>query len=357
MKHFSQLFISVLLVFTLSSASLVYATGTFFKHDHPVIKNGIEYFERVQQQDGSIGSYNDTAWCTIAIAASGIEPGSFGNPSLVEYLQTSQPILEESFNLPADLALSILAIVAGGEDPHNFGTGNSAVPEGDYISALLNTHDGTQFGVSDSINEDVWAVIALLHSGYPVDDPVIVSTVDFILGNQGEDGGWSWATPFNDWYSDSTPDDTAGAIMALSAAGHNTKDQFIKNALKFLESTQSEQGGFSYLGVTNTSSTAWAVSALVTLGLNPDEWNAVNGNPVDYLVSMQSPDGSFRFADPLPQGYMAMPEKMTADAIIALMGNNYMVSPPVSTNTVILWVALGALIVVMIGFLWHFNRK
>jgi len=308
------------------------------------IQKGLEYLEGVQNHDGSVGTYSDTGWVINALAAAGEDPGSWGNGKILDYLKNNADQLNESFNLPADLSRDILAIVAAGEDPRNFGTGNTTVPLGDYVSALVGTFDGNQFGVADSINEDCWSVIALTSAGYSNDDAVIKNTLSYIINNQGEDDGWSWATPMNDYYFASDADNTAAAILALVNAGENIDSQYIQNALEYLRGVQADSGGFSAYGVENTGSTAWALSSLNLIGSDISNWVKPGGDPAIFLQNMQSDMGFFAFAVPLPEGYMPMSEKMTADSIIALTGNTYPVRVPGQTD---IWV--WAVVAVIIG--------
>ncbi|MBN1369165.1 MAG: terpene cyclase/mutase family protein [Dehalococcoidaceae bacterium] len=344
-------FVGIILV-TMFSAIPVSAAGFPLSGSSPEIEKAVSYLKGIQKEDGSVGSYSDSAWVAIALSAAGIDPAGWGNPSIMDYLKSNPDELIGSFNLPADLARNILAIVAGGQDPYSFGNGNDIVPGGNYIAALLDTYDGSQFGIADSINEDCWSIIALSGAGYTSEDEILINTSDFIKANQGVDNGWSWAAPLNEYYYESDPDNTAAAIMALTCAGEAASSTYIASGLDYLKGVQQSSGGFSSYGVENTGSTAWVISALNSIGENPLEWKVAQNNPVAYLISMQAGDGSFKFASPLPEGYFPMPEKMTGDSIIALTGSSYPVTTENSASTW-LWLLLGVLLVAMIIFLWN----
>jgi len=344
--------IAVLITIFMSSCSTGYPLGI---KDKP-IKKAINYLYGAQSPDGSIGSYSDTAWSIMALSASGNNPEAFEPPSPVDYLSQNNDQLIESFNFTADLARNILAIIAAGKNPESFGNGNMVVPEGDYISALIALHDGQQFGAIESLNEDFWAILALVAAGYTQEDEIISTTASYIIENQGPDLGWSWATPNNEWYYDSDPDNTAAAIMALVRAGVRSDNPLIKNAIEYLKTTQGDAGGFVSYGLENTGSTAWVMAALSIVGEDPSAWVKNGYSPVNYLLSMQDEDGSFSFASPLPEGYLAMPEKTTADSIVALLGCGYPVHSSCTANWW-LWIILVMLIASMITFLSLNARK
>ena len=341
--------VTLTLVFGLYFISVpVLASGFPLSISDNSIQKGLDYLESIQQPEGSVGTYSDTGWVVMALAAAGKNPASWGNGKIMDYLKSDVGQLNESYNLPADLARDILAIIAAGQDPRNFGTGNAVVPSGDYVSALVDTFDGNQFGITDSLNEDCWAVIALTSAGYSADDSLIQTTLSYIKANQGEDQGWSWATPMNDYYFASDADNTAAAILALANAGEDVDSQYMTSALEYLRGVQMQSGGFSAYGVENTGSTAWSLACLNAVGEDISNWAKSGGGPSDFLISMQSSDGSFAFAIPLPEGYMPMSEKMTADCIIALTGNTYPVRLPVQTS-VWIWVAVAAGIGLLAG--------
>ena len=315
-----------------------------------VIEKGADYLITSYSADGSIGSYSDTAWAIMGLVAAGKYNEGFSSPSPIDHLRDNESQMIDSFNLPADLARNTLAIIAAGESPFNFGKENELIPEGNYVQALKNLHDGQQFGPAESINEDFWAVIALIAAGVSPDDEIIKTTTSYIIDCQGNDYGWSWASPDNEWYYESDPDNTAAAIIALVNAGMSSSDEPVQNALDYLKSTQGPNGGFMSYGVENTGSTTWVVSALNILGEDLSSWDNNGATPSNFLINVQNPDGSFSFASPMPEGYLAMSEYNTAAAIIALTGNSYPVVQPQGTKWW-LWAGLIIIIVSMVIFL------
>ncbi|MFA7178833.1 MAG: prenyltransferase/squalene oxidase repeat-containing protein [Dehalococcoidales bacterium] len=346
----SSLILSISL--TVTSCSTNYP----LKGTDETISKALEYLAEAQASDGSIGSYSDTGWAVMALSAAGKDPAHFGSSSPVEFLRQNNHQLLDSYNITADLARNVLAIISAGQSPFSFGEGNAAVPDGDYIDALTKLHDGQQFGQPDSINEDFWAINALIAAGFSPEDEIISTTVEYILENRGPDKGWSWATPYNEWYMESDPDNTAAAVMALVNAGLNPDDEPVAGALEAIKGMQGDNGGFVSYGVENSSSTSWAISAFAMAGKDPFALGNDNADALSYLHGMQDEDGHFRFAHPLPEGFLAMPEKTTAESIVALMGCGYPVSSPSSGN-LWLWPILIMLVLSMIAFLYTNNRR
>lgn len=280
------------------------------------VVSALDYLNSEQNTDGSIGSFVDSAWVTMAIAAVGEDPHDWqtGGNSIVDYLAASSGSAGSS----TDYSRMILATVAAGEDPSDFGGM-------DFISLLEGTHDGGQMGDESLINDDAFGIMALISSGRDTGSSIINDSVDYILTNQNPDGGWGFSVG-----GDSDVDMTAACIMALIAAGESESSSAMINALNFIDSTQAENGGFLSWGTTNADTDSWGISAIAAVGEDPDGsgWTNGSGNsPVDDLITHQQASGAFYFQDGAPG---AWPVQTTAKAIIALRGKYY---PVVSVET------------------------
>jgi iron complex transport system substrate-binding protein len=329
--------------------------------DDPEIVNALDYLQSVQSGYGDIGGFNPSAWAVMASAAAGEDSHEWktapGNPSVVDYLRGSSEQLAWEFNTATGYERMILGIVAACEDPSAFGEGDPTyAPDGDYLSKLKELHDGTQFVYEASawwavppytytedqtLNDDFWGVLALIAAGEDSDSEMIQSTVAFIKANQGDDGGWSWATIDNYMYSSSDVDDTAAAVMALIAAGESPSSMYITDALDYLRMEQDDSGGFGfedwYTGelVVNSASTAWAIQAIVAAGQDPtsEDWTW-DDNPVNVLLSFQEDTGAFIWYEDCSWPGCEAREKMTAYALPALLGMPYPVPCPEIPATV-----------------------
>lgn len=294
------------------------------------IQDGLDYLRGQQAPDGSVGGFGDSAFACIAIAAAGEDPNTWSNggASLVDYLKDGPSDVSGEFNMGTFLARMVLAAVASGESPASFGSWSGShlgvtVTDGDYLAALKSLHDGTQFlqdltGDPDSaetLNDDFWAVRALIAAGESPYSQMVQSAVQFIMSHQEADGGWTWGTSSHTWYMPGSTDvdSTAAALVALCLAReHGTA---VADGLSFMRSNQDSSGGFNsiWMGV-NVQSTAWVVDAIAASGQDPTDgaWTPVADDPIDYLLAAQLGDGSF-------DGTI----RATSDALAALAGAHY----------------------------------
>ena len=297
-----------------------------FNVTDPEVADALDYLRGIQASDGSIGSFADSAWAAMAIAAAGENPNDWdgGSATLVDYLKNNPGMLAGEFNMGTAYARMVLAAVASCKNPSHFGGTN-------YLAQLKALHNGNQFtdgnGSTDTLNDDIWGLMALIAAGEPSSSAMVNSTVNFILANQGGDGGWSWATPGNPWYWGSDVDDTAAAIMGLTAAGVNANLPAIANALAYINGTQHSSGGFPYDGFSSPglASTAWSIDAIVAANQSPvgGNWNKSDNNSVDFLLTFREPAGSYFD----PGAWSPARERNTADAIVSLLGKSYPIVP------------------------------
>ncbi len=272
------------------------------------IVDALDYLRDAQLADGSIGGFGDSAWVVMAIAAAGEDPDSWnaGGPSVVDYLAANAGEAASA----SDYSRMILAIVAADEDQTNFGGM-------DFVSLLQAEYNEGQIGSLSLLNDDFWGVMALVSAGIGVSDTTVANSVAFIKSNQNADGGWSWGVG-----QASDVDDTAAAIMALIAAGEPQGSTAIQDGLAFIKSQQMDNGGFESWGATNSGTDSWGINAIAAAGQDPTDaaWLSGSGNSsVDDLLTFQNVSGSFDWQS----GNPLSPEKMTADAILALLGQPY----------------------------------
>ncbi len=280
------------------------------------IASALSYLRGQQGADGCIGSFATSAWVISAAVAAGENPASAewsneGN-SLVGCITKDSTWFNDPTRTATDFERQIIAIVAAGQDPTNFG-------ELDYVAKLKTFYDGTQIGNSAYLNDDMWGIIALISAGEQASSTEVQGMISFLEANQGADNGWSWGVGYA-----SDADSTATAIMALIAAGKPNSQQNIQDAVNYLKTQQDiTTAGFLSWGSANPDSTAYAMDGIVVLGQNPTsvEWQENSTNPREYLLTWQQADGGFSnpYADPpLTSGPWT-----TANAINALLGKPY----------------------------------
>ncbi len=293
-------------------------SGYPFATNATEITTALDFLRESQRSDGSIGGFTVSSWVVMAIAAAGEHASEWSrsatSDTIVEFLlQGSTPASFE----PTDWARMILAIVAAGEEPTDFGGVN-------YVAGLKDTCRSdaatgyTQIGYENDLHDDFWGVMALVAA----DESVERDIIEFILYHQNDDGGWSGVVG-----AGSDTDNTTAAIMALAAAGEDTKAAAIVGGLEFLQSVQNADGGFPLVpdGVSNAVSDSWAILAIVAAGNDPSGsmWVRSGNTPVSHLLSLRHSSGYFERTP----GDASMEECMTAYAIAALLGNPYPIRP------------------------------
>lgn len=248
-------------------------------------------------------SQSASAWQIMALVAAGEEE------------ITGNALKANPGSQAINYAAPIMALSALGEDPRKY-------PSSDFVAALKGFFDGTQIGDSGTMNDDIFGLLALVASGEPASDTVIVSTKTYIQANQNTDGGWGFATG-----GASDTNNTAAAIMALIAAGEPSSDASIQKALTYLSHAQNSDGGFPYDPVSpygtdsDASSTAWVISALYAAGMSPASWSKGENTPLSSLESFQAQDGYFQYQP--GSGEDAFSPITTSYALVALEGKHY----------------------------------
>ncbi len=274
------------------------------------ISSALDYLQSQQGNDGGIGGISSSSWAVMAIKAAGEEPNEWkeNGISVVDYLiENGDQLNPEN---PLDYAKYVLAMTASGVDPKDIG-------KVDYVEELTDFYDGSQIGDDNQLNDDFWAVLALVSAGEPITSDVIQDSLVFIKENQNLDGGWSWGIG-----GGSDVDDTSAAIMALIAAGEDPGSSTISHALAYLSSMQNDDGGFPWSEgyESNSASTSWAICAIVASGEDPTsgDWTK-DEDPISMLLSLQTINGYFKWTSSVTSS----PILMTSYAIPALTGKPY----------------------------------
>jgi iron complex transport system substrate-binding protein len=310
MKQITGLLILFLLISGIGVCSAAYPVN----QTDPSIQEALTYLHTCQKDDGGFGetgresSPGTTSWAIMAIAGSGEDPRTWvtnGN-STVDYMRSMNKEIVAKGGTP-DFARTILTLQILGEDPRTFaGT--------DYV-ALLKDQMKSNGQAGDHVYTTVWALMALATTGENTS-----ATVQWLTSQQNQDGGFPW-TPG----TDSDPDDTGSALMALASAGVSRDDAVMQKAVNYLKNGQLDDGGFCYGGTSasNSASDAWVIQGLVAAGEDPSTISKAGKSVVDHLQGLENANGSFRYT-----GYVIdNPCRMTASAIPALLGEPYPILP------------------------------
>ena len=260
---------------------------------------------------GIVGGFETSGWTALGIATDGEDPSTwkYGGKysySLTRYLYeepknsmlygtepgSNPPCLTK----PEDFARMVLVLTAMGKDPTDSGGVN-------YLTMLKSFYDGKQFGEADTVEDDAFAILALVACGDkdPRTVQMITNATAYIENNQNEDGGWSYYGGGSDVKT------TALVIQALTATDTNAE---VKRGLEYLKKAQNEDGGYS-----NVKVTTYAIQAFIAAGEDISSYSKT----VSYLRSLQQEDGSFNYT----ANFSFFPPKVTSIPIPALCGEPF----------------------------------
>jgi prenyltransferase beta subunit len=295
----------------------------------------VRFLQEDQNTDGGFGGEagtpsdpDMTSWVALALAAADVNPhdqAKAGGTDAYTYLAAHAGEL----SVTTDFERELMVVNAAESPPQPLGGVDLVaailarqLPEGGF------PHEA---GGSPGINDTIFAILALSPVKEPTVEAAVQRALQFVLAEQDEDGSWTSYCPKSvcpNWRG--STDMTGAAIEALNAAGMPGSEAQAK-AIAFLHETQLPDGGWpQYLGEpeSNVGSTAWAVQGIWAAGENPETWRTGAGGtseePLDYLTSMQQPDGHIQ--------YMKSRELngvwMTAYVSPALAGRTLPIVPP-----------------------------
>lgn len=298
------------------SASALAATAN--PKRQALLDSTVRFLQESQQQSGGFAqtgepSQGTSAWVALALAAAGINPRNQAKPCGADaytYLATHfQESIGEELAAPeistTALERELMVVNVSGTDPHSF-AGYDLVQE--ILDRQLGNGSFPFVPKGEvQINTTIFAILALSPVAEPAPQAAIDEAARWLLTQQHEDGGWHWHRQA----TESEVDMTGAAIEALNAAGApgdpagavafaSAQEQ----GFEYLEDVQLHDGGFPALpksqSQSNVASTAWAVQAMWSAGRDPEAWRTGSGlaseEPLDYMESMQQPDGHIRWS-------------------------------------------------------------
>lgn len=242
-----------------------------------------------------------TDWAIMAFVTAGYNPSSVGSPkSLIDFSSTDLCSIESV----TDIERKILTLSASNLDPE-------VASVCDLTEKLKLSYDASSGMIGPNLVSTVFGALALSSAG----ETVSGQTVEYIIDNQDEDGGWD-----SGWGSESNF--TAQTIMALVASGLSNDTPVLEKAKQYLKGLQTSSGGIKYdynewSTEPDAFSDSFTLQAIYALGENPldDYWLSGGKSIVDDLSSLLQNDGSFAYS----AGYGKMtPVWTTSIATIAL---------------------------------------
>jgi hypothetical protein len=262
------------------------------------------------------------AWGSTDAASDQVADGVVG---LVSAGVTDAPLAKAlaylSANAPADATRAIytarivLAIVAAGKNPHDFG-------HVDYAARLAGYYNQSSGVYDPSTDYNAVAILAALAAG----DTVPPRAMGELRARQCGDGGFARSTCL---FGTDVPT-TALAVEALVASGAGPADGARANGRAYLLAAERPDGGFGMNGTrpTTPAITATVLSTIAALGDSPARapWHNSSGNdPASALATFQDANGGIK-----PDGSTAPDNLTTARALPGLAGRALPVKPDVA---------------------------
>ena len=226
------------------------------------VQKALAYLKGTQNADGSFGnSLLYTDWAGITFGAMNVTDTA--KDKLLTYFNSHNTLS----SLLTDNERYAMALLALKQNPYAFGGVN-------YIKAITDSFNGTQFGDVNLINDDIFALIPLKNSGYTATDEMIKKDVAFLISKQKTDGSW-----------EESVDITSATIQALKSfetiAGVT---ESITKAVSYIVNKQNNDGGWD-----SVYSTSWAMQAMGALSAS---WTKGAYTPNNYLGIQQNADGA-----------------------------------------------------------------
>ena len=248
--------------------------------------------------DSTVGSTADTVLAIVAVGGDATRFDQGGNTPLT-YLVANAASAASG----GDLAKLILAAIAVGQNPREFGGVDSVARLEGMISLDGKAGPKGKIGTeTDTFVGHSLAVLALKSAQRPI--PAAV--VEYTKAAQQEGGAWAWDG------SAGTPGDTnttAFAVQALIAGGEAPGGEAVTQALAYYQGIHNDDGGWPYQNpsdygtATDANSTAVTVQAIIAAGQDPAgaDWTTVEGKtPLSALEALQNESGAFAWQAAVP---------------------------------------------------------
>lgn len=248
----------------------------------------LNFLKSQQSEDGKIidGGITDWAIMSFGVDNQYAEDIKKSSVSLLDFAKAYNFTDASELNLCAGYPRHVLALLASGVSSADILI--QSLIDKIKSSECYNNH---QFG-QNGINDDVFALPALLSADILPSEPIIADLVAAVVTDQTADGAFTWA-------GYPSPDITGAAINALSYArikGMAIDEAIFTKAKNYLKAQQLSDGGWGF-GAADVLTTSWAMMGINSLGQGQIEWStSQNKNPWSVLVEQLKSDGYYESA-------------------------------------------------------------
>src|SRR3989344_1556809 len=242
-----------------------------------------EFLIKNQDKTGKIIDAGISDWSVMALVANGKNPANIiaSSTSLSDYIKNYNYTDATDLNVCASYPRHYLSLYTSGISTNNQSMIN-----------LINTlktecYSETDFGLP-GINDDVFALFALLTSENNINENIITDILNDILADQNTDGAFTW-----DGYAGA--DITGAVINILNYAkekGIQIDNSVFTKAKQYLKNEQNNDGGWGYL-TSDTLTTSWVLMGLNSLGEGQEEWTIGDKNPWSVYIDNLQENGYY----------------------------------------------------------------
>jgi prenyltransferase beta subunit len=248
------------------------------------------YLETIQNDDGGFSNgfapesdISATADAVIALVAAGEDPNAwFTGDQMNPFSFLGIQAEGGSINTAGLLAKTLTAVIASGKDMTAFGGHN-------LVDDLLAVQGETGLFGAGAFDHCL-SLIALQNAGAELPE----GSIEALLALQSDEGGWGFV--------EGEAADTNTTGLCLQALALTDQAEAVAAGLDYLRSIQNEDGGWPYQNPSefgtdsDVNSTALVVQALLANGEDLAAWN----NPQDWLLGMQGESGAFNYQEAMP---------------------------------------------------------
>jgi hypothetical protein len=313
------------------------------------VGKGVTYLEGLQETSGGfLSDWDIDSLAAAHVAAANVKKAGAETDARTWYRklvgnETAVKWPKEA--LVTEYERAALVAYAAGIDPARVSKTQNLIAG---IASYYQPESPGYYGPPGNFNGTVFAVLALADAKTTagvqrVPNVLFKKSIEAIEKNQHTDGGWAWEKAEGNeakLKAAAEPDMTGAAMAALCNAHVESSNAVVKKGESYLKSLlTASNGAFSSEFGANTDSNAWAVQGLDACGIEPQgtEFTAAGTKktPIDFLISQQLTGGAFRY---LTTGSTAN-EYASQDAVRALAGAGFTVTPPVPTGGLEQWFA------------------